>query len=200
MEAVEFDKNEDASAYLAGFLATRLSDSSVSSGSIPLLAQDLLSVWAVPVETVRPPNVRPAHIAGLKWVIRDEDLKVLDSILDGVKASAGAGFFAMAGITAVPHVVAGVGITAAFLKLAYNAVTKGVRLSPEDYSILATVIGKPSGLLAEEIYDRLAKVEPNWTVEAISQRLTSLTEIPNKSGKIALVWKSADNRWRTTGV
>jgi transposase-like protein len=37
-------------------------------------------------KTVQEIASKPAHIAALRWVIRDDDLKLLDSILDGLKA------------------------------------------------------------------------------------------------------------------
>jgi len=136
----------------------------------------------------------------LRWVIRNDDLKLLDSVLDGLKTSAGAGFFVLGGLTVTGLTVATAGLFAGFLKLAYNAVSKGAILSSRDYSLIAALFGQSAGLTDQEILDRLIATEPGWTIEDVRERLTMLGETPSRSGKISLVWKSTDARWRTAGV
>jgi hypothetical protein len=200
MEQAEFNRAEDAIAYISEFLSRRLQDRSLSAGVSLLVAQDLVSIWAKPAETINPRRSSPAHLADLNYVIRNDDLKLLDSTLDGLKASAAAGFFILAGVGITGTAVATVGMLAGFLKLAYNAVTKGAILSKHNYSILAALFGEPAGLTDQAILDRLLTTEPDWTIEGIRDGLTMLTEVPSRSGKIAMVWKSTDARWRTTGI
>jgi hypothetical protein len=201
MTQVEFDRVGEASTYICDFLESRLPNGGLSSKDRLSLAGDLTSIWAESVKTVRPGLGSGAHIASLRWVIRDDDLKLLDSILDGLKASAGAGFFILAGRTVTGSTVAAVSILAAFLKLAYNALTKGAILSPRDYSVIATLFNETNGLTEKEILDRLLSSEPNWTAEQVTECVVKLTRLPSGSGKVTLVWKSDDDgRWRVTGV
>ena len=200
MEQAEFDSSDKATECLSDLLTSKLSGTSPSAIPVDLVAQDLLSIWASPLETVQPGRSRPAHIAGLRWVIRNDDLKLLDSILDGLKASAGAGFFLLGGLTMTGTAVAAAGLLAGFLKLAYNASSKGAILDARDYSVIAAMFGHPAGFTKEEILERLSVKEPDWTIDEVGKHLDRLSETPSRSGKIALVWKSADEKWRTAGV
>jgi hypothetical protein len=132
-------------------------------------------------------------------VIRDDDLKVLDTILDGLKASAGAGFFVLADLKPTATVVAAAGLLAGLVKLAYNAVSKGVVLSPADYSLLAILSKHRDGLSEEQLLDKLQQTSPDWTAEKVAAALVDLSEAASRSGKIALAWKSA-GKWRLAGV
>jgi hypothetical protein len=200
MARMEFDSADRAIAHVSGFLGRRFSELPPSQATLPLTARDLLSIWAEPEETVQPGRSRPAHIASLRWVNRDDDLKLLDSILDGLKASAGAGFFILGGLTVTATAVAAAGLLAGILKLAYNALSKGAILSPRDYSVIAALFGQTSGLTDQQILDRLLSSEQDWTLEQVREHLEALGEIPSRSGKISLVWKSTNGRWRTAGV
>jgi hypothetical protein len=200
MEQIEFNSAEKVTEYVSNFLRQRFPKTSLPPEALSLVARDMSPIWEELSETVRPARSRPAHVASFKWVIRNDDLKLLDSVLDGLKASAGVGFFILAGVTVTGGTVAAAGILAGFLKLAYNAASKGAILSTRNYSIIATLFGQPAGLTDQEILDRLLTTEPSWTIEEIREGLTMLSEIPSRSGKISLVWKSADAQWRTTGV
>lgn len=200
MGRMEFDSADEAIAHVSEFLRRQLSAVTATPSGLSLAARDLLSIWAQPVETVQPGRSRPAHIAAFRWVIRDDDLKLLDSILDGLKASAGAGFFIFGGLTMTGTAVVAAGILAGTLKLAYNAVSKGAMLSARDYSVVAALFGQSGGLTDQEVLDRLSDSESNWTIDQVRERLAALGEMPSRSGKISLVWKAPDDRWRTTGV
>jgi len=200
MGRTEFDSADTAIAHVSDILGRQLSAMAPTQPALSLVARDLLSIWAEPVETVQPGRSRPAHIAALRWVIRDDDLKLLDSILDGLKASAGAGFFILGGLTVTGTTVAAVSLLAGTLKLTYNAISKGVTLSARDYSVIAALFGQSGGLTDQEILDRLLTAEPNWTLEQVREHLVALGEMPSRTGKISLIWKSSDARWRTAGV
>jgi len=200
MEQTEFDNAEKAAECVSNALQHKLSDILPSGVPLSLLARDLITIWVKQIETIQPKRSRPAHIAGLRWVIRSDDLKLLDSILDGLKVSAGAGFFILGGLTPTGTVVAAAGLFASFLKLTFNAVSKGAVLCPRDYSVIATLFGQSTGMTNQDILDHLSNVESDWTLTEIDERLTKLSEIPCQSGKIAMVWKSFDARWRTAGI
>ncbi len=202
MEQVEFNSTDEATEYVADFLRNRLPETSLPPDLPSLVAQNLLPMWAKPAETVQPVRGRPAHVTRFRWVIRNEDLKLLDSVLDGLKASAAVGFFLIPAVSAAAALAAAAGIFAGLLKLAYNVVIKGAILSARNYSIIAALFNRPDGLTDQEILDQLIVAEPKlvWTIEDVREGLTMLSEIPSRSGKISLVWKSTDGRWRTTGV
>jgi hypothetical protein len=194
----EFTRADDVIAFVASHLEGRLSDLPTSANAAA--AEQLSSIWSQPIQSVRPPGGRPAHIAALRWVIRDDDLKVLDTVLDGLKASAGAGFFVLTDLKPTAVVVAAVGLLAGVVKLAYNAASKGVVLSPDDYSIISALLKHKDGLTEEQLLEELRPADPGWTPEKTRSELARLAEAPSRSGKIALVWKTPDSKWRTTGL
>src|SRR5258705_12288435 len=106
MTAGEYTSADEAGKFIALYLRQKVADNVPSSEAYKALAADLLSLWMEKVETVRPPGSRPAHVAALKWVIRDDDLKILDTVLESLKASAGAGFFVFANIPFTSTMVA----------------------------------------------------------------------------------------------
>jgi hypothetical protein len=86
------------------------------------------------------------------------------------------------------------------LKATFNHSIGKPGLSPHDYWILASLLRAPDGLTDQELLDQLMVEEPDWTIEEVRASLTLLSEAPSRSGKIALVWKSASGRWRATGI
>jgi len=200
MTTDEYVDMDEAVMLITTHVQKKLADIGASSEFMPTVAGDLLSLWEEEVETVRVPGSRPTHIAALKWVIRNDDLKILDTVLDGLKASSGAGFFVLADRSISASIVAAAGLFAGVVKLAYNAVSKGVVLSSRDYSIIAALFDQDDGLTKEDLLSRLLLTQSNWTIDDVQTGLASLSETPSRNGKIQLVWKSADDRWRTTGV
>src|SRR5271165_1358003 len=98
MGQLEFQDREKTTRYVSEFLQDRFSGK-LEVETCDSLARELITLWREPdPSAVRPPGARGAHVAAFRWVIRDDDLKVVDSILDGLKASAGAGFFVVAGV------------------------------------------------------------------------------------------------------
>lgn len=199
MSVREYTNADEVIVLIASHLAGKLSALPTPPGAMRLTATELSTIWSEPIQSVRPPGSRPAHIAALRWVIRDDDLKILDTILDGLKASAGAGFFVLADLKPTAAVVAAAGLLAGLVKLAYNAVSKGVVLSPPDYSMLAVLSKHGDGLSEEQLLEKLLQTGSDWTPEKIAAGLVNLSEAASRSGKIALAWKSA-GKWRLAGV
>ncbi len=200
MQPNVFNASTDVEGFLSAHIAGTQLGAALPASDCALLARELAPLWHEAVDTVRSPHARPAHVAGLRWVIRDEDLKLFDTILDGVKTSAGAGFFVLAGLTPIGATAAAIGIAAAFLKLIYNARKKGAFLSERDYSLIATLLSEPAGLTEEEILVRLSSAESGWTVAMVRESLAALADVSTASGRVSMVWKSADGRWRTAGL
>ncbi len=196
----EFQEEEDAVNYVVASFKEGPTALTISEGLLPQLAREVVAMWIAPEETIQPRWSRPAHIAKFKWVIRDEDLKLLDSILDGMKAAAGANFFVLASSSLSGGTVAAVGIFACFLKLAYNARKKGVSLDPRAYSVFEVLSERRVGLTDKEILVALVEKDPSWTFEDVHRTLNTLSEAESSSGKIQLVWKKSDETWRLNGV
>ena len=191
---------DEAVTVIALYISQKMADSALPSGLYDVIAADLLPLWMKKAATVHPPGSRPTHVAALRWVIRDDDLRILDTVLDSLKVSAGAGFFVLPNIASTATIVAAAGLFTGIVKLAYNATSKGVALSPHHYSIISTLFGQRDGLTDEDLLSRLLRSQDDWTIDGVRAGLATLSEAPSRSGKIALVWKSADDRWRTTGV
>jgi hypothetical protein len=189
--------DEEALRRVIGALEVKLEGLLPSAVPAHDLAAELMPLWKRPTETIAAPGSRPAWLPG-KIVVRDEDLKLLDAVLDGLKASVGVGFF-LSGAPAVASATAATGIAAVLIKLIYNAAMKGVALNGRSHAVLAALAAHRGGLTAVEIAELLAPDDPTLNTAAVNEILIGLSAAPARSGKVALVWE-ASGRWRTTGV
>lgn len=190
-----FDNRDAAAAWV---VASLRSSDWLTVEDRALIASELLPLWQAPLDTVRPARGRPAHVAAFHWVIRDDDLKLLDSIIEGIKVAATAGFFLVPlGSTALGVAVAG--LATAFLKVAYNAWTRGVKLTPKDYALFASLKQSQAGVTVEDLAVKFGSQDEAWTPDAVRAGLTRLMEAPSPSGRIGLVWQT-EGRWRVAGA
>ncbi len=199
MDVTQFDNVASAAAAVSGTLGSKLSAIVPGGMDSDVLARELIAIWSVPVETVQPRRNRPAHVARLRWVIRNEDLKLFDSVLDGLSASSAVGLF-LSDSWDKGSAVAIVAMLAKLLKLSYNAVKKGVVLDGRAFAVMAVLIQQSGGLTDEQILAHVSPKQDDWTLAQVRQVLAELGSAASRSGKIALVWQSTDQTWRTCDV
>jgi hypothetical protein len=157
---------------------------------------------AVREEANDPPP--PGHLSALvkryRWVIIDDDLNLYDSILDGVKGSASAGFFYAAGISAPAHWGALVGLISSLFKVCRNALLRSQQLSPDMFTVLiALKNGGPATV--EELIARLAEAGKTFGANDVTAMLDSLKSLPMRDGTARqLVAKGYHDRWQVSGI
>jgi hypothetical protein len=194
-----FESEAELQSFLADHLTTTTTPTrGFSDQSQAALLSSLAPLWSEPSDPTAPRT--RASISALRWVIRDEDLKLLDAIISGITLSASAGFLLSAVVSPSAMSTAIINITVALMKLLYNAHQKGATLSKEDFALISLLKSKPDGLQEQEISSQLAAAGINCPPEELRRRLRSLLEVPTRSGKTALVWESAEHIWRSSGV
>jgi hypothetical protein len=135
------------------------------------------------------------------WVVRDDDLKLMDSVWSAIIAAAGTSFF-QASVT----LSAVTGIAAAVFKLARSILKKGVSLDPLQYKILSILRAAPEGLLIDELSQSL-----NQTLELdqfnqfsaldAETELRALSKVRLRDGSvISLVTEDGRGKWGVNGI
>jgi hypothetical protein len=85
-------------------------------------------------------------IPGIRWVIKDSDLALFNSIIDSVKAAVPAGLLA-GSVTQGAILGSALGVMVIVLKSAHRALKKGVILTPLQYEVLVALRSTaPSGV------------------------------------------------------
>jgi hypothetical protein len=157
--------------------------------AVPLLGEALegtpalTATIAAPFEVAEvnddpvPGGARGLVIKRLRWVIQGDDLAALKALSDGVKAAAGAGFFAhTTALAAGPFSAAVVGVVFATFALVRQARKKGARLSAEEMAVLSVLAAAERSLTAPQITRALlqASADQEWTVSRTSEQLAVL--------------------------
>jgi len=137
----------------------------------------------------------------VRWVIKDDDLKLLESLFDGLKAGAAAGLIVGEPTTAT--FAAGiVAIVAAVFKLGRQMRKKGRTLSELEYQVLAVLSSSADGLSESHLHTRL-EVIAHRTIDiaVLRETLKALEAIALSDGSVtALVSLDAAGVYRASGV
>ena len=120
--------------------------------SLDEAADGLLAIWQVSEDVARSPGSVGAWLP-FRYVIPDEDLKLVETAFSVLTTAAGVGYF-------MPHlgfdptkgvVEAITAVVVAILRMLHN-LRLSVRLTPEDYAIVALLAGaRAKGLGADEL-------------------------------------------------
>ena len=148
----------------------------------------------------RPPGASPALVRHARWVIRDDDLKLLDALLDGVKASASAGFFHSLDVKDPTKWASLAAILAALFKIIQQATTKGARLDARYFQVVAE-LHSSDGLKRDQLLARLRAHDSTWTSEELDSVLQRLSKYPTRDGSTrAFVSERPGEVWSAAGV
>jgi hypothetical protein len=116
-------------------------------------------------------------IPQFKYVIKDEDLPILESLLDGLKTAAGANFFMAASTGDVNKSwVAAIGVFGTLYKLYKNIRNKGKILPSLAFHVLLCLKNYPEGLELSYLRFLLEKNEIKLGEEELRQLLDGLSK------------------------
>jgi len=186
----EFLTSQDAEEFLLHRLRA---DGSERSALVQIAGEtDLIERHAI--HGAAPPGGARAMITKFRWIIRDDDLALFESIFDGVRLSASAGFFVAVD---TPHAAfwgALIGVTATLFKLLRNVVNKSRALDASTFAVLLAVKGS-NGITSEALAERLQRPH-----EEIVNTLDALKSLPMNDGNPKqLVAKNQHGQWVTAG-
>jgi hypothetical protein len=149
-----------------------------------------------------PPGTMGMVLPIKRWIIKNDDLKFLESLLDGLKGAAAAGFFLLAGATPAATLAAVIGLAAMVFKIGRQALRKGRTLLPYEYGIVTVLCGHRDGLMLSELVmglDHFTRQKNN--AEQVQDCLTRLKAINLADGTVvALVAEDAQGRWFAAGI
>jgi len=128
------------------------------------------------------------------WIIRPEDLPVLDAISVGAAAAAAA--FGPGGMTAVAVVAA----VSGFASLCWKAWRKGASLSPDEVAVLGFL--KLHGPMALEDLKKMAAAQlDGFSEDRVELSLKSLRDVELLNGDLVdLVRIDESGRWRARPI
>lgn len=192
-----FDTREGAEAFAAAHIR-RSFNLSEAEATVFLAETHLLNKESI--ERNVPPGGSPVLIPHFHWVIKNDDLALMDAILDGVRSAAAAGFFVGAPLAHPAEWAAIAGIAAPILKVCRNALRKGKTLDPDTYAVLAAV--KALGPVSERtILESLRTHDAKWTLDAVRSALVLLKAMPMTNGEPRqLASEDGSGEWRTAGL
>ncbi|HRI69231.1 MAG TPA: hypothetical protein PK156_33605 [Polyangium sp.] len=136
-------------------------------------------------------------VSPLRWIIRDDDLKLVDAFSDALKVAVAA---ALLDPNGHEHLKA---LTASFtfvVKLIHQIRRKGATLPPHLFEVIKLLHNVPNGLLLD---DMLAKqTEPRMTPDELQEALGTLGNILLSDGtKVSFVLKDpVTHKWRLSGI
>ncbi|WAS95259.1 hypothetical protein [Nannocystis punicea] len=167
------------------------------------LARRFASAIAAEFVTMRLPSPRPGTFSLMvpvtRWVVRDDDLKLMDSVWAATAAAASVNFFAG---TVTNQAL--VGIAAALFKTGRSIMKKGVHLDPLQYRILSILRAAPGGLSIESLHAALLEIDasnPPFSHGDVSEFLTILSKIRLSDGTVvSLASQDGEGRWSASGV
>ena len=192
-----FESEADARATIGVLLSKRLGERQLGNGATWM---DVVPPGAltdrVEVELLGTATAAPATIKKYRYVIRSEDLKLAESVLDAINKLIPTGLLiAVAKPTALPIAAASIVIDA--LKLLKRLRDKGAVLGVRAYTVLSLLKSEgPTPL--ERLLTLLRAYDQSWTDSELNGVLAQLKSYPTRSGSpVALVTASADGReWR----
>jgi hypothetical protein len=191
-----FVKEADAEA----FIRAKLSDLHLTGNELSTLVSETKIATKTEYKPEVPPGGAPALVARYRWVIKSKDLALMDSILEGMRAGASAGFFGAMVSTNTAILGGALGLVTAIYKLARNVVREGAFLDPDTYTILAAI--KSAEPISEAtLLSRLRETNGKMTKKHLRSLLTSLKSAPAQSGEPKqFVTQDPDERWRSVGL
>lgn len=179
----------------------RLFDQQPPQAQIEDLAADLLPLWKEQPSAAPAPGSLGALLPA-RYVIPDHDLKIVETCVSVLTATAGANYFLPQLGGAAKGLAAPItGIIVAVLKLAYN-LRLAVRLEARDFAVVALLSrARADGMSSAALLDALRRSWPDLTEQKLESSLKAMTACATVSGtKTTLVWRDEAGIWRANGV
>jgi biotin operon repressor len=131
-------------------------------------------------------------VKGLKWVIRDDDLKLFDAFIKAVSAAAAAGFFMKADIPAT----AMTSLVTTVCTLVYNVARKGAKLTDAQCQTLLALKAHNAAVTESVLASELGISEAE-----VGETLSHLKAVRLADGTVvAIVAQDGGKRWMAAGV
>jgi hypothetical protein len=194
-----FEVRGAATDYLAARLPQHLS---AVYGSSAKAAATLVDNFKEPTFSAAPSGEsRRAVIPSLRWVIRDDDLGLFDSLSKVMQAAAtGAAVLVPIGSPALAAVPPTIEMMTQFINIALAIRAKGAILDEAELGVLMTLREHRDGLSAQQLRERLPANVSLDSDAALETVLHRLEKYPTRSGDVSLVWRSAAGLWHTRNV
>jgi hypothetical protein len=194
-----FDSEIDARDFVLIHLAERLAADGLAE--VELRQLPILEGLIDRTEIAGAPSVSsasPALVHRFHWVIRTDDLRLVDLVVDAMVKLFGAGLLFVAIPSAAPAVAVAT-IVGEGVKLLSRAREKGARLDPPTFLLLTTL--RANGpMTAEDLAILLHAIDLSWTREATDATLRRLLTYPARDGSALALVADDSGTWRTTSV
>jgi hypothetical protein len=195
--STQFADRQDAIEFLGTTLAARIL---ISQAVGKDLAANIVDDFAVSAEEDSS-NGRRAVFAPARWVIRNQDLDLVNTIGSILQGTATAGTLLHAANAVGAGMIAPALLIATYVsKLVINLYKRGVTLSDFEYRALCAIRESNQGLTADQLANALKRAGIDASPENTQHVLNRLSQYPAASEDISLVWRSHDDHWHTKDV
>jgi hypothetical protein len=192
----EFENEELCATYLAKRLRQAGVEAAISNELANAVVDGLRDPWARAAGDFE--RGEQMLVSSLGWVVRDDDVKLLEGFFAAASAAAGANFFFGSATAA-----AIVGMVAAVFKTVNNLRRKGAFLDPIKCQILFVTRQSENGLELPEIVEKVQALPgcADLTTADVKSDLETMTSVRLRDGSVqALVACASDGRWSTCGI
>jgi hypothetical protein len=197
-EDIIFDYEKEALIFIQNKVFVGLYESNSTVSLIDYIRDFVKDTSVISKIDIRIDNIEDTSellLPKIKYAIKNEDIKLLDALLDGLKAAASVNFFQ--GSPADKTIPAITGVIAALLKFGRD-ILKGVRLNSKE--LLLLVILKRDGVSeTNELLDKLVSKKITIEEQELLKLLGNLSQKRSLIGtNVSLIAKTSDGRWVTT--
>jgi hypothetical protein len=184
----KFDERDQAIQYLSTAISTLFPDATAANATAQAMENSFM-VYEMPDV---PPGSFGLMLPRIRWVIRDDDLKLADCFLKAAASAASVNFFFVAAVS----MTAIVGVLAAVFSLFNAARKKGARLTQEQCTLLVALRQFGSPVSVDQLANRL-----DVPTNEAQDRLLALTKLRCADGSvIAAVAQDGNGLWALAGV
>lgn len=154
---------------------------------------DVITKISIDIENVE--DTSELLLPKLKYAIKNDDIKLLDAILDGLKAAASVNYFQ--GSPPDKTIPAITGVIAALIKLGRDLL-KGVRLNSTEL-LLLVILKKDGAIETSDLREKLLRKKIDIEEKELLIMIGNLSQKKSLIGtNVSLVAKTTDGRWATT--
>jgi hypothetical protein len=190
---MEYETKEEASEYLIGRF--------VRSGLAPTVSTEVGNHLVTGFEEVTLPDPPPGALAmmvpRIRWVIRNDDLSLLDAVSDAVMAALTTGWVVGVSPVAQPNVAGVAAIAAASLRVLNQIRRKGAQISDRGMKLLVALDSSERPLSREDIAEGLDSLSQKELADTFEE----LQKVRLRDGTVvSLISQDATGRWSVAGV
>ncbi|MFL6664719.1 MAG: hypothetical protein ACJ8G7_21290 [Rhizobacter sp.] len=192
----QFADRVDAVEFVAGHLR---------QGPMKAAAEDIAAAivdeWALTAEGHDADSPHRATFRPARWVIRNQDLGLLDAVSGVLQGTAtGAALAASTGSLTLGLLAPAIAVVTHLVKASLNARNKGVQLSEPEFFLLALVREASAGASLDALQSAWTSRFGVGSAPGLEPRLEKLARYPARAGELALIWKGPDGLWRAKDV